>query len=251
MEDPTKIENVREDVYVKIRVLSNPNQFSEDIVHRVISQNDYKEGIIVVLKNGKKGHTINIINSPEIIKERILTETQNSENKSNFYQPVMQNEVIPKTIQSFLNADGGYLYIGVKDDAPPEEKIVGLDEDRKILEERYGKLSDDKLKDQFRSDVEKTLDKFLASDASLGPLLDFDFPVIDGKMLLQIDVKRSPAPVFYKCLNRNNKETVFEICLNGNEVTRRRLDEFHYRDGSRKKHCETFEEYQNYVKGRW
>ena len=29
------------------------------------------------------------------------------------------------------------------------------------------------------------------------------------------------------------------------------LDEFHYRDGSRKRHCETFEEYQDYSKKRW
>ena len=249
MNDPTKLSDVRPGMYVKIKTRNN--EISEGKISRVESKEDNPEGILVFINNGNAGNIIEIINSIEKIKERILSETQNEENKSNFYQPVMQNEVIPKTIQSFLNADGGYLYIGVKDDAPPEEKIVGLDEDRKILEERYGKLSDDKFKDQFRSDVEKTLDKFLATDASLGPLLDFDFPVIDGKMILEINVKRSPAPVFYKCLNRNNKETVFEICLNGNEVTRRRLDEFHYRDGSRKKHCETFEEYQNYVKSRW
>jgi len=245
MNDHTKLSNIRIGMTVRIKIVNDASE-SEGQVFKVFSKNDDPDGILVLLEGGRIGNVIKIINSPEIIKKRILSETQNSENKSNFYQPVMQNEVIPKTIQSFLNADGGYLYIGVKDDAPPEEKIIGLDEDRKTLEERYGKLSDDKFSDKFRSDVEKTLDKFLASDASFGSLLDFDFPVIDGKMLLQIDVKRSPAPVFYKCLNRNNKETVFEICLNGNEVTRRRLDEFHYRDGSRKRHCETFEEYHEY-----
>ena len=249
MNDPTKLSDVHPGMYVKIKTRNN--EISDGEINKVVSTDDDPQGIQVFLTNGKLGNIIEIINSIEKIKERILNETQYSENKSNFYQPVMQNGVIPKTIQSFLNADGGYLYIGIKDNAQPEEKIIGLDEDRKILEERYGKLSDDKFKDKFRSDIEKTLDKFLASDASFGPLLDFDFPVIDGKMLLEIDVKRSPEPVFYKCLNRNNKETVFEIHINGNEVTRRRLDEFHYRDGSRKRHCETFEEYQDYVKKRW
>ena len=245
MNDPTKLSDVRPGMYVKIKTRNN--ETSEGKINSIRSKEDNPEGILVFIDNGKLGNIIEIINSIDKIKERILSETQNSENKSNFYQPVMQYEVIPKTIQSFLNANGGYLYVGVKDDAPPEEKIIGLNNDRKILEKRYGKLSDDKFKDQFRSDVEKTLDKFLTSDASYGPLLDFDFPVFDGKMILEINVTRCPAPVFYKCLNRNNKETVFEIHLNGNEVTRRRLDEFHYRDGSRKKHCETFEELYSYI----
>ena len=156
MNDPTKLSDVHPGMYVKIKTRNN--EISEGEIIRIEKKEDNTDGILVFIDNGNTGNIIEIINSIEKIKERILNETQNSENKSNFYQPVMQNEVMPKTIQSFLNADGGYLYIGVKDDAPPEEKIVGLDEDRKILEERYGKLSDDKLKDQFRSDVEKTLD---------------------------------------------------------------------------------------------
>ena len=267
MEDPTKIENIREGVYVKIRVFSNPNEFSEDIVHRVISQNDDKEGIIVVLKNGKKGHTINIINSPEIIKKRILAETQNSENKETVFDDSDNIGIwIPLTIQSFLNANGGYLYVGVKDDAPTiDEKLVGLEYDYKKIEEKLlkrnelepgSKLSEGKFIDELGMMIIDVLEKFLVSDYPImsaveGPLIDFDFPVINDVTILEVNVKQSPEPFFFKHISKKNKEIEFDIFLKNERIYGRRLDEFYYREGGQKERIHTFHDFYRYYKNRF
>jgi len=262
MEDPTKIENVREGVYVKIRVFSNPNEFSEDIVHRVISQNDDKEGIVVVLKNGKKGHTINIINSPEIIKKRILAETQNSENKETVFDDSDNIGIwIPLTIQSFLNANGGYLYVGVKDDAPTvDEKLVGLEYDYKKIEEKLlkrnelepgSKLSEGKFIDELTMMIIAVLEKFLVSDYPIGQLINFDFPIINDVRILEVNVKQSPEPFFFKHLSKKNKEIEFDIVINNEKVTTRKLDEFYYREGGQKERIETIHEFFKYYKSRF
>jgi len=246
MYDVTKLSDIRTEMYVKIK--TRENEIIEGKIHTVVSKNDDPNGILVFLENGQRGNILEIINSKEKIKERILSETQNSENKLNYYEEVMSQDVIPKTIQSFLNAVGGYLYIGIDDDAPAGEKIVGLDIDRHEKESKEGKLSDDKFKDLLRSDIEKMLDRLLSCNSSLGPLLSFDFLIIDGKMILEIDIKRSPEPVFYKHISRNNKEIEFGIFINDKRFTGRRLDDFWHRDGSRKKLCETNEEFYDYLR---
>lgn len=262
MVDTTKISDIRIGMTVKINLQNKPNTFSVGKIYEIISKNDDPTGIVVSLENGDIGNVTEVINSPEIIKERILaTESHNSENKLNFYEPVMKDKVIPLTIQSFLNSDGGYVYIGIYDDGKtPTETFVGLQEDRKILEDaliksqklKFGeKLSDTKFMDIFRSDIEKTLDKFLACDENIGSLIDFDFPIIDEVMILEINVTSSPSPVFYKHKSRNNKEINFEIYENGKKIGDRRLDEFYYRDGSRKTRTETFEDFYKYFKNRF
>ena len=104
------------------------------MVYKVLSEKDDPKGVIVILENGKKGHVIQIVNSAEIIKRRILSENQYSENKEVFGAPVMKTKVIPQTIQSFLNSEGGYLYIGIKDTGTLEERLVGLTFDRETIE---------------------------------------------------------------------------------------------------------------------
>ena len=252
MNDPTKLSNIRTGQTVKIKLASNPNEYSVGEIYKVVSKTDDPQGIFVNLDNGEVGNVDEVINSSEIIKKRILSETHNSENKGSFYEHIMRIDEIPKTIQSFLNSDGGYLNIGIYDGgSTPEEKIIGLDKDRKVIESRLRPgetLSDGKFKDELWSDIEDTLDKYLKSDVLRGPLLDHDFPVIDGVMFLEINVKRSPAPFFYKNLSRNNKEINYEICLDNKIITKRRLDGFYVRNGSRKIPMETFEEFQSYFK---
>jgi len=261
MVDTTKISDIRIGMTVKINLQNKPNAFSVGKIYEIILKNDDLAGIVVSLENGDIGNVTEVINSPEIIKERILaTESHNSENKLNFYEPVMKDKVIPLTIQSFLNSDGGYVYIGIYDDGKTlTETFVGLQEDRKILEDTLiksqklkleEKLSDTKFMDIFRSDIEKTLDKFLVCDENIGSLIDFGFPIIDDVMILEINVTSSSSPVFYKHKSRNNKEINFEIYENGKKIGDRRLDEFYYRDGSRKTRTETFEDFYKYFKNR-
>jgi hypothetical protein len=247
MHDVTKLSDVKEGHYARIKS-NETNEQSTGIVSSVESKSDDPNGIVVFLTNGDVGNVLEITNSSEIIKERIKSETNYSENKDRYFENVMRNMVIPKTIQSFLNSSGGFLYIGIHDDKPTvEEKIVGLGEDRKVLEKSKGILSFQKFEDELRTDIENVLARLLKSDAELHSLIEYRLWEIDGKEILEIEMKRSPEPVFYKNLSRNQKEIKFEIFSSGTK-TERCLDEFYVREGSHKKPLETFEQFRKYMK---
>ena len=101
MNDPTKISDVHIGVSTKISLLSSSNEFSEGVVYKVLSEKDDPKGVIVILENGKKGHVIQIVNSAEIIKRRILSENQYSENKEVFGAPVMKQKLYHKPFNHF------------------------------------------------------------------------------------------------------------------------------------------------------
>ena len=248
MLDVTNPSNIKKGDYVKIKSHES-NEQSTGIVSSIVSRVVNTNGTSVFLTNGDMGNVLEITNSPEIIKERIKSETNYSENKEGYFENVMRYEVIPKTIQSFLNSNGGFLYIGIHDDKPTiEEKIVGLVEDRKFLEKSKGVLSFQKFEDELRSDIENVLARLLKSDAELHSLIEYRLWDIDGKEILEIEMKRSPEPVFYKNLSRNQKEIKFEIFSSGSKISERCLDEFYVREGSHKKPYETFEQFRKYMK---
>lgn len=260
MHDVTKLSDIRTELIVEIRLDLNSNENRVGEVHKINSLTDDPNGIHVMLKSGHEGYVIRVLNSPEIIKKRIMqTEAHNSENKEGFYEPVMRFEVIPKTVQSFLNSDGGYLYIGIFDPGETEEeRIIGLSEDREIIKQKLqSEFTETKFQDKLRSDIEDSLEKFLISEKNFGPLIDYDFPVIDGKTILEINIRRCSRPVFYKHWTKSNKEMNFKIMITGSLLNglkyendkilfERRLDNFYYRDGSRKRETETFEEFLEY-----
>ncbi len=210
---------MRTGLLVRIYVSDKIQLESKGVVYEILSKCDDHKGIIVLLDNGDSGHVVEIFpsSSVEIMIERIMdTESHVSENKLNFYEPVMMNKVIPLTVQSFLNSDGGYLYIGIFDPGVTvNEKIVGLKEDRDMVREKLIKLkkiepeqelSDTEFKDKLVSDMEQILGKFIVSDTPLGPLLDFKFPTINGVMILELNIKRSSMPFFYKHKDKKSKE---------------------------------------------
>ena len=53
MNNSTKISDVHNGINAKISLLTNPNEYSEGIVHKVLSESDEPQGIIVFLENGK------------------------------------------------------------------------------------------------------------------------------------------------------------------------------------------------------
>lgn len=261
MIDVTKLLDIQVGIYVKIKLIKK-NNFSTGKVREVISKEDNLNGVIVLIDTGDIGHVLDIINNPNLIKTRILdTESHNSENKLNFYERVMQEKSIPQTIQSFLNSNGGYLYVGIYDEGNTiSEKFRGLNEDKKLCEKKIlkekklepgQKLSDVKFMDEFRSDIEKTLDKFLTSDIPIGSLIEFEFPIIEEVLILEITIKKSPSPFFYRSLSKSNKPKIFQIYENGEKITERMLDTFYYRDGSRKIRIETFEQFHKFLKNRF
>jgi hypothetical protein len=254
--DFTKIDEIRLEMTVEVKTVDGLTSIGTIV--EILSKNDTPEGLNVLLDNGDSGNIIKIVNSLDYIKKRILTETHNSENKFGFYEDVMRNEVIPKTIQSFLNSDGGYLYLGVFDDGKnAKEKLIGLASEKKILEDHLIKtkkmnpdenLSDEKFQDYYVSDIENTLEKLLVSDTNFGPLLEYEFRIFDGVFILEINIKRSDFPVFYKHWSKKNKEIEFDIFENGEKITTRKLDYFAYRDGSRKVPVDTFENFYKFLK---
>jgi predicted HTH transcriptional regulator len=256
MTDTTKLSNIYPSLTVKINVR---DEFPKTEIGKVIivhSKVDNPNGIEVSIDGGIIGNVVEVLNSPEIVKDKILNETHYIENKDCFTEPVMKNEVIPKTIQSFLNSCGGSLFIGVNDDAKTiEEKIIGLKFDRDHYEEESnGSMSDDKFKDKLRSELEQSLDANLSSKTRLGPLLDYEWHNIDGKIILEIIIPSSKNPIFYKHIQRSGKkkgkhvEFAVGVTQNNNFQMhdQRQLDDFYIRDGSRKILITTFEEFTAY-----
>ena len=251
MIDTTKLSNIHPSLIVKINVR---DQFPRTEIGKIIvvkSKSDNQKGIEVSIEGGIIGNVIQVINSPEIAKNKIIHETHYVENKENFTEPIMKNEVIPKTIQSFLNAHGGSVFIGVKDDPNAgEEKIIGLKSDRDYYEAKEGPLSDDKFQDDMITELEDSLEKNLRSRTRLGELLDYEWPEIDGKMILEIIIKSSDFPIFYKYWSKKKTEMIFDVGVIQNNSfkihSQRKVDDFYVRDGSRKKLLETTEAFSTY-----
>jgi hypothetical protein len=250
--DVTKLSNIFVDMIVRIKVLHKDIIVTAK-VYEIFSKSDDPDGIIILSTSGYYGHILSVHNLTEEIRARILkNEAHISENKENFYEPIMRTHVIPATIQSFLNANGGYLYIGIFDaGTTPSEKFLGLGEDREYVRKKFvnmGKLqpsdtlSDNDFFNEYQSDIEKTLDKYLIADNTLGPYVDYSFPKIDGVTILQIEISISPNPVF------DNKPEEYQLYQNGQKVGTRKLDNFYYRDGSRKKPVENFQKFFKYLK---
>ena len=256
MSDVTKLSDIYPSLTVKINVSNEYPRTEIGKLTRVRSLVDNPNGIEVVISGGTMGNVTEIIKSAEITKNKIMFETNYSENKEGFTLPVMRDKVIPQTIQSFLNSQGGSVFIGVKDDPKAgEEKIVGLQFDRDHLESKNnGPISDDKFQDDLRSEIESSLETNLVSKTRLGQLLDYEWWNIDGKTILEIIIPSSKNPVFYKNIRRTGKNKGKQITFvigyeeKNNIITHdeRELDDFFVREGSHKSPITTFEEFTNY-----
>jgi len=237
--------NIREGDFVEITLLVNRNKQSTGKVMLVLSSDPSET--IVVLENGSKGKVIRIINSADIIKERIMTETQHTENKENLIENVMRQKVLPQTVQSFLNSDGGYLHIGIKDTGTLKERLVGLGPDfQKISGDES--LTNDKLCDKFAREIMDCLWKYLVSDVPIGDLVELNFVHVDDVQILEIEIKKSQKPWFYRHLANSGKAKQFECTSQDGTKIRRHLDDFYIRDGAKKKLLETHKEVYDYIK---
>jgi len=258
--DVTKLSNFKKDMAATLR---NGNQGE---IYEINSLQDDPKGIVVTLYDGDHDRVIFLsADNDEQIKNDIGAEGQHTENKDSFYSDeIMQNKVIPLTIQSFFNSEGGRLYIGVQDGWVDGEPLQGLDFEVDYLRKNKQKDAEKKCKKEkktfdldsfeysfadFRDDYEMAIrdkvKKWLSSSAELETLLHFKFPNIDGTSILQITVEPSTKPVFFKNWNTDNKEIECLVPLL-NEKKSRKLDTFAYRTGNRKDYCETSESFFNY-----
>ena len=230
---------------VEIILLSNHTKQSSGEVFKILF-NDDPNKIVVVLKNGDKGRVIRIINSMDVIKKRIMTEGQYTENKEKFGESVMRDKVIPQTVQSFLNSEGGYLYIGIKDTGELDQRLVGLGYDFELIDPEHN-TTNDKLCDELERKIMDSLYKHLESTAQMGQLVKIHFVDIDDVQIVEIEIKPSPQPWFFKHITKKNKPKQFDLCFD-DEKTSRSLDDFYIRFGGAKKLLETHSEFYKYAK---
>ena len=235
--------NVHELDHVEIILLANPGIQSSGKVIRVLSSNFET---IVVLENGDKGKVIRIINSITAIKERIMIESQYTENKENFGALHMCDKVIPQTVQSFLNSEGGYLYIGIKDTGSLDERLVGLTVDFELIS-GFETMINDKLCDKLSMKIMDYLQKYLTSCIPIGPLVELNFVHINNIQILEIIIKKSPNPWFYQHLSKSNKPMQFELIFQKESFGKRCLDDFYIRSGAGKKPLHTSKEISDYL----
>ncbi len=231
--------------YVKISLHSDPSQFSEGTVYRIVSDKDPSK-VSVVLKNGDSGTVIQVINSEQAREERIMAEGQHSENKADFCKKIMRDEVIPKTVQSFLNSEGGYLYIGVADTGSLKERLIGLSEDFAIIDPNNS-MTNDMRCDKLEMRIMDSLKSHLQSDESVGPLVTIKFVDVRGVQIIEMSIRKSPKPWFYT----HKAKMKFQIYEGGKHITDMMLDEFYIRDGNRKIRQETHKGVYDYIKNRF
>jgi len=99
-------------------------------------------------------------------------------------------EVVVKTISAFLNASGGQLLIGVKDDGT----ILGLEKDL----ERFG--NEDKFELHLSNIIEANIGK------NFMPYIHIEFHEVKGKTICLVSVEKSPRPAY---LRSGNQERFF------------------------------------------
>ncbi|HSK72676.1 MAG TPA: RNA-binding domain-containing protein, partial [Pyrinomonadaceae bacterium] len=112
-------------------------------------------------------------------------------------------EIILKSISAFNNAEGGKLLIGVNDIG----EILGLDDDYKTLKES----SKDNFELHLRNLINTAFGKEFAAVQ-----LSIKFPVIDGKEICEIDIKRGKDPLYCEITDKNGGKSKKFYIRSGN-----------------------------------
>jgi len=134
----------------------------------------------------------------------------------------VMEDVILKTVASFLNTSGGTLLIGVTD----EKEIIGLDLD-------YQTFSKPNKRDAYQLFLmNDLLLRQLGKD--LAPFIDITFHEVERKDVCRITVKLSPRPVFIEVNTKNKKQQCLFV-----------------RSGNLTSKLTANEETENYCKSRW
>jgi len=107
---------------------------------------------------------------------------------------------VVKTINAFMNHEGGLLLIGVNDN----KEIIGLDND-------YSLYNGPNSKDELLKKLDNLVIHYLEK-SSLSYITGKFYKLI-GKEILSIKIKRSPVPVFIKSIKPNK---TFDFFIRGN-----------------------------------
>lgn len=236
---------------VEIALAADPKNRTEGRVLQVLENGD-PANVEVLLTDGSRGIVIKVIDSEEIIQERIMHEDQFTENKENFASDIMRFDVIPKTVQSFLNSLGGRLYIGVRDQGSLKERLVGIKPDIDLMRKNDKSLSgadpDEKLRDRLELNIMGALNRHLSSDVDIGPLVKIRFPTVCGVQIIEVAIKRSPSPWFFMHVTNRGRPKEYRLSYDGEPGTKRFMDDFYIRRGNGKTLLHTHKEVYDYIK---
>jgi len=100
--------------------------------------------------------------------------------------------IIARSLAGFLNADGGDLLIGVREDrAHNTTEVVGIESEYHLLHDK------DQNPDGYRRMIVDTVIKKYLPDivATTGRFFHISFPVVEGKTLCHIRIARAEKPV--------------------------------------------------------
>lgn len=213
-------------------------------------EEDNPNGVKVELINGSIGNLIAISdggNSIEIIKKRLRDrENQQVERKSTFSFDTINNKkdddlktVLAIAVASFMNTDGGFVYVGVKDDGTS----IGLDLDYSIMTSRP---NNDGLEDAMKQYFNKVLTENIIQQQCI----KYNFPIIDGKEICEIFIMPSKKPIFIKSkigtIVFQGKQEL--ICQSKKQ---RDFEDFYIRRGNSHYLVEKFSEFYDYCKLRF
>jgi len=160
-----------------------------------------KDGIVHISKRGERQEKDSTVDMNQVHIANIKQgEGKKIEFKSTLRWDLRRNEVnkeleimVIKAIASFLNTEGGNLYIGVDDDS----NILGIDNDIHTLK----KKNDDGIILQLNQIISQFLGKGVFAS------IDHSIISIEKKNIISVVVKKSNSPVYIK----NGKEKIFVI----------------------------------------
>lgn len=107
--------------------------------------------------------------------------------------------IIAKSIAGFLNTDGGYLIIGIKENKSKNpDEIIGI-------EGEFSKLQDQCSDGYRRMIVDEIIRKYFHPEIynHFSDYIKISFPEIDGKILCWLQMQKSDVPVFLTIRNED------------------------------------------------
>jgi len=224
---------------------SKPEEWKIGNVVQIIDDEDYNpKGTEVEISTGQTGNIKEIIeiDSEDSLRNRLTNrEDHYIERKETFSFDVNENKKnkernldVVKAVVSFMNSDGGFVYIGVHDDGT----IKGLERDYQCMEE--GKRDNDQFERQIRQSLSKNLtNESIVADCTK----NIKFPQFNGIEICEIQVKKSPEPIFFKKKNETRETSGKKKPWS--------YSDFYRREGNAKHQIITFEEFTNYYKIRF
>lgn len=109
--------------------------------------------------------------------------------------PVLQGDKVMRVVASFLNTDGGVLFIGVND----SQSVCGLHNDFVFLNDNYENYDEEAIKDTFRVTFIRAMRRFfgtLNDGVNLAEKhVKGDFDYEDGKCYFKVTVLKADWPV--------------------------------------------------------